>query len=164
MGAALALVVGLGGVVVGCGGSGPPPAKAAGGEPLDTVQDALGALERAEGELLAALGDRPESELAEQQGYPQAQPGQAAPTYAQPAPPPAEPEAPAEEAGDADGVGDEASSRCAVACRALASMERAAERLCELSGEDDERCVQARERFAAALDRVEASCSECGEG
>jgi hypothetical protein len=163
-GAALVLGLALGGVLSGCGGAAASPAKSVGDERLDSVGDALGALDRAEDELLAALGERLESEQA-QQGYPPPQPGQAAPTYAQPAPPPppAEPEALAAEGGDADGLGDAPSSRCTVACRALGSMDRAAERLCELSGEEDDRCVAARERVAIAHDRVEASCPTCGE-
>lgn len=51
--------------------------------------------------------------------------------------------------------------RCSIACRALASMSRAAERLCELTGEDDDRCVSARTRVAAAEELVYRSCPSC---
>ena len=48
---------------------------------------------------------------------------------------------------------------CATACRALASMERAAEHLCALDGGRE--CDHARERLAAARERVRASCGGC---
>lgn len=52
-----------------------------------------------------------------------------------------------------------ASGRCERACRALASMERSAERLCELAGADDERCASARERLDESTARVsDAGC------
>jgi len=52
-----------------------------------------------------------------------------------------------------------ATGDCATACRALASMERAAQHLCALdSGRE---CDRARERLAAARERVRASCGGC---
>jgi hypothetical protein len=52
---------------------------------------------------------------------------------------------------------------CAGACRALASMERATEHLCQLSGEDDDRrrCDDARKRLSDARDRVRRQCGAC---
>jgi hypothetical protein len=49
---------------------------------------------------------------------------------------------------------------CATACRALASMERAAEHLCAL--DPGEECSSARERVAAARERIRTSCGGCG--
>lgn len=49
---------------------------------------------------------------------------------------------------------------CTTACRALSSMERAAEHLCELS-EGDERCAGAQQRVARARERVTAQCPAC---
>ena len=48
---------------------------------------------------------------------------------------------------------------CMSACRALASMERAAKSLCDLGGADE--CSQARARVEAARDRVRSSCGSC---
>lgn len=50
---------------------------------------------------------------------------------------------------------------CTIACSALASMERAARHLCEMSGPDEDRCTSARERVRNANDRVAAHCT-CG--
>ena len=52
-----------------------------------------------------------------------------------------------------------AMSDCATACRALESMERAAEHLCAL--DDGSECGRARERLEAARQRVRASCGGC---
>lgn len=49
---------------------------------------------------------------------------------------------------------------CEVARKALASMERSADRICELNGPDDpgKRCAYARERVQTARDKVSRSC------
>lgn len=52
-----------------------------------------------------------------------------------------------------------AMSDCATACRALESMERAAEHLCALDNGTE--CGRARERLEAARQRVRASCGGC---
>ncbi len=49
---------------------------------------------------------------------------------------------------------------CAAACRALASMERAADHLCALDAGAE--CSRARERVEAARERVRTSCGGCG--
>lgn len=56
-----------------------------------------------------------------------------------------------------------AGSDCATACRALASMERAATRLCELATADDGRdaCDDAQAKLREAKDRVHATCGGC---
>jgi len=48
---------------------------------------------------------------------------------------------------------------CAAACRALASMERAADHLCAL--ESGPECSHARERVEAARERVRSTCGGC---
>lgn len=60
------------------------------------------------------------------------------------------------------GIRREATDRCERACQALASMRRSAERLCELTGEADERCASVRQRLENAADLVRRSCSSCG--
>ncbi len=49
---------------------------------------------------------------------------------------------------------------CTTACKALASMERASDRICELNGPDDpgERCKDARVRLETARKRVQDRC------
>jgi hypothetical protein len=54
-----------------------------------------------------------------------------------------------------------AEGRCERACRALASMTRSADRLCELTGEGDSRCDGVRQRVRAAGDLVASFCSAC---
>jgi len=48
---------------------------------------------------------------------------------------------------------------CAVACRALASMRRAADRLCEV--DQNERCAGAKKKVEDAARRVREACPEC---
>ncbi|MCW5815605.1 MAG: hypothetical protein KIT84_31550 [Labilithrix sp.] len=52
-----------------------------------------------------------------------------------------------------------ATSDCAAACRALASIQRAADRICEL--EPGPRCAAAREKADAASKRVREACPDC---
>lgn len=62
----------------------------------------------------------------------------------------------------ADAAAQQSSSPCVTACRALASMDRAATHICQLAGSDDARCTNARERVRLATERVRQSCSDCG--
>ena len=57
-------------------------------------------------------------------------------------------------------LGGGAEDPCAIACRALGSMERAAARLCELAG-DGERCDAANARVKSASERVHGACPGC---
>ena len=61
-------------------------------------------------------------------------------------------------AGD-DGMGG--ADACTTACSALSSMERAARHLCNLTGDGDARCDNARSRVSGASERVMASCPAC---
>lgn len=51
---------------------------------------------------------------------------------------------------------------CNIARRALGSMERASERICDLNGPDDpgRRCEQARDRLEAAREKVRRACGD----
>jgi hypothetical protein len=51
-------------------------------------------------------------------------------------------------------------SRCETACDALASMGRAASRVCAMSGPGD-RCARAESRVARAREHVTSTCGEC---
>jgi hypothetical protein len=56
-----------------------------------------------------------------------------------------------------------ASTDCVAACRALASMERAAQHLCDLAGDPDDqnRCNDARRKVVAARERIRSACGTC---
>ncbi len=58
------------------------------------------------------------------------------------------------------------SSDCASACRALASLERATVRLCDLAEQPDDvqRCDDAKKKLRTARDRVRSTCSACPGG
>lgn len=53
------------------------------------------------------------------------------------------------------------SADCDTACRALASMRRATERLCTMDPGD--RCALARQKLANATARVKSACPSCAE-
>lgn len=57
-------------------------------------------------------------------------------------------------------------SDCATACRALASLERATNRLCSLAEEeaDRQRCEDARAKLKSSRERVKIACSVCPQG
>jgi hypothetical protein len=52
---------------------------------------------------------------------------------------------------------------CDKACKALGSMERSMDRICELTGPEDpeKRCRTAKEKAKAARERVEKHCPDC---
>lgn len=50
---------------------------------------------------------------------------------------------------------------CATACKALASMTSAASRLCDIAGQGDDRCTNAKTRVQKATSRVHAACPAC---
>jgi hypothetical protein len=100
-------------------------------------------------------------------------PAESPPTPAPPPPPPPPADQPAERGAariaaraDLDRAQRELESAvndCESACRALASMERAASHLCSLAEEPDDqrRCDDAKLRLTAARGRVRAACGAC---
>jgi hypothetical protein len=64
--------------------------------------------------------------------------------------------------GDSEHQIDATVKECATACRALASMERAAKTLCDLG--DPGECARAKARVEAARDKVKKSCGRCENG
>ena len=66
--------------------------------------------------------------------------------------------------GDAPVRTGKAGTPCDMACRALSSMRRSADRICELAGSADERCTRARGRVSAAEDRIRRAQCECVNG
>jgi hypothetical protein len=59
-----------------------------------------------------------------------------------------------------------AGTDCAQLCKALASMQRAADHLCDLTKDgadlDKQKCTDARARVTTAKDRVAKACGGCG--
>jgi hypothetical protein len=133
------------------------------------VAEAEAQLALAERNVFGAFGrDKPEGQFAQPPGQPLAQGSVAA--ESSPPPPPRGEDRVAKDGdrGLAAGAApvspqyDSASSSpCETACRALASMNRAATHLCNLAGQESESCSNARERLRAATERVRQSCSEC---
>jgi len=74
------------------------------------------------------------------------------------------PEAAREQLDESMKAFEAANGDCARMCKALASMQRAADHLCTLATSDDDgkkRCDEARARVSAAEDKVKASCGGC---
>jgi hypothetical protein len=117
------------------------------------VDGTVARLDEAEAELAGALG--PAADSAAPLGGAEA-------TTIQEARPPAKKETLAAEAPASEEQQGVARDPCAVACRALASMQRAAAHLCGLTGEQDGRCESARTRAATASARVREACPRCG--
>jgi hypothetical protein len=53
--------------------------------------------------------------------------------------------------------------RCPVACKALASMRRAADLVCELAGRADAQCSDAQSRVTRSQSTVERACPRCAD-
>lgn len=167
------LLAGAALLAAGCGGAAvsskaadaaPPPEREA---ELTDEASALSELSRAEGELTALfpVGGQAAEPLPAASAAPVATgtyataPG-SPPTNQSSAPPPGQqPVSLSEAAGSSgDHVQGAPPNPCATACRALASMQRAASHLCGLTGESDDRCSTARDRVHRAEARVTATC------
>ncbi|WP_437291613.1 hypothetical protein [Sorangium sp. So ce406] len=140
----------------------------------ETAEDALAALERAEGELDRVLGAPSDTASGEGRAVESASPAAPPPAPATspspaPSPPTASDSAPRATAAGAARPSKKAepeqvtATPCETACRALASMDRAAQHLCGLAGDADQRCDAARTRVKNATDRVGAQCPRCAE-
>lgn len=161
-----------------CGGATPSPKAGRTTTTYATVDEAQRALDDAEKKLVRARGPAADALRSEKKDAAPTPTG-AAPTtpttptggVAQPAPPQAQPIPPsatrateraphAEDVGKASDGDEESGTPCELACRALASMKRAADAVCRLAGEADPRCTDARRRVSESETRV-AACS-CG--
>jgi hypothetical protein len=151
----LALGAALGLAACGAPSAEAPPSKA-GGAALTDADSALAELNRAEGEISSLLGPTPAQGAAPP---PEATAAASATPALQPADGPLAGQQKPEARQQATALGEgPAPDACSIACRALASMERAASHLCGLSGEGDPSCTNARERVKTATDRVSARC------
>jgi hypothetical protein len=133
-------------------------------EPMD-LDDAALNFERAEAQLdqlLAASGGdgkaaaAPERQAEVGADRPGDDPAPDSAKPAGPAPPPA--------TRSRDGAGAGGLSQgggCLRACDALTSMKRSADRLCDLTGGDDPRCVDVTARYDRAERRVTRACAAC---
>jgi hypothetical protein len=153
----------------GCGGSAPRAAATSYAPGARGLDEALADLDAAEAQILAQLGPpSAASGPAQPGGVPARQAAPAAPPPPPPAgageapaaaplpaaPAPADDETAQAEARDAGGG-------CALACRALASMRRAAEHVCRAAGAGDARCDRALQRVDGADRRVREACEAC---
>lgn len=115
-----------------------------------SIDGAAAELARAESQVLAALGTADGDR------------GHSLPPFAEPGEAPdGQPPPPAQAPAGREAYSATAADRCNVACRALESMQRAAERLCSIAGEDDARCQRADHRVSYATDLVRRSCASC---
>lgn len=121
--------------------------------PADAAVGSEAAPQQAPAPVTSAAEGDPVAELAEAEGALDRALGGATPAPAEPDPKKAEVARPRSEAGGGDA--------CEVACRALASMRRSADRLCELSSGDAGRCDDARARVTRAEGRVRDRCPAC---
>lgn len=140
----------------------PAPAPANKPVPMATVSQAATAFDQAEQDLQAQLL----SPGPDQPSFPQpnaSPPGPTPPLPYNPSgvPPKSPGPAPMMNTGEDDRAAELAVSRCTNACRALASMKRSADRLCELAGDDNDRCINVRERVESAARLVLSMCPEC---
>ena len=143
--AAIGVVSGIAVAASACGGA---PANYA--QPSTTIAGAAADVDQAEAALGAAMGTGAESPS------PLQQPGTPSPTTQPAEPAPVPPPTPTESAGAG---ADE--NHCRNVCEALGSMVRAVHHLCDLTGNDDDRCTAAKGRAESAEQRVSQSCPSC---
>jgi len=131
---------GLGPTQAPAGGAPPPPSEATEdigeAEDLDTIEQAQALLARAEQELESFYGQASQRKERAAGAPSPASAGAAARPPVRSRPP----------------------SPCASACRAFASLDRAAGAVCRLAGESDARCLRAKKSVKENAQRV-ASCS-----
>lgn len=175
--AAVATPLVLAATLSACGGAAmqrapPQSAPAAAPEPFGKpdalegapgIEGALAEIDRAESELALALGGFAQPPPA---GAPEAERAAPPPPMGGTPPPAATSPAPAERRDTDDaatqlGAPAGPPEPCRSACRALASMRRATDHLCGLTGEGDTRCSGARERVSRASERVRSGCPSC---
>lgn len=147
----------FGASLVACGGQAPPAAEApvdastsaeaADGEPEpDPLSSGTQAFDEAERELEALFL----SKDTDNDGVP----------ATEPIPGPARPKTQEQDDGDTT-TALQARDRCDVACKALASMKRSADGVCDMTGEGDTRCERLRDRVERARSTVYDRCPAC---
>jgi hypothetical protein len=118
--------------------------------PRDDLEGQLAALGAAEAQLDRAMGRPPAGDSKKKEEREVEHP---------PTSKAAQSEAPKAYRAGSDDLGG--ADPCALACSALGSMERAVRHLCDLTGDGDAQCDNARSRVARATERVSASCPVC---
>jgi|RhiMethySRZTD1v2_1073278.scaffolds.fasta_scaffold05021_9 hypothetical protein len=130
------------------------PATTEGEEIFATVEQAESAFARAEQELVALQG--PPAPAASAPAAPAGGAPAEPPAEAAPAPPPPA-QAPPKSEAQAEKKVESAPPRCHSLCQAFSSLARAADAVCRLAGEADDRCTRARTSVRTHFQRV-ASC------
>lgn len=146
-------------------------AEAASSVDLEAARAMLAAGEREVGALLAQADEEPTAVQAQEKGDGMAKNDRARkvgesskPSTARVARGPADAaEATPPTAVPASPPGVSRGPRCFVACKAMTSMRRAADRMCELVGSSDEQCFDARGRVARSQSQVERVCPACAD-
>jgi hypothetical protein len=140
-------------LVAGCGGAAPGspiPPKAGAGEDSEIERtDDVVELERRLAENERALEQELGGPVVADQREPEAESPKQTETSSRP--------------DDDQPASTQPPGRCAVACRALGSMRRSADRICTLTAADDSRCTNARQRVTRASQRVERAGCACSE-
>jgi hypothetical protein len=143
----------------------PSPTAAGYGAPaldqVSTVDEAVQALDRAELSLSSTLGGP--AAHGGTDGSPPPRWAEAPNQPVGPRPVPGAEPVPHAEPQSTPPQSNDVTDRCATACQAFASMQRAAGRLCALAGEDDVRCERAMARVARAAELVRSACPECAQ-
>jgi hypothetical protein len=125
------------------------------------LAEAEAALARDEQRLLSALGSTQQAPELDRAGARDDEPPTDTPRASPSTPAEKTPSAPgASRASGAESI-QAAKPPCELACRALASMRRSQERVCELTADDDARCKRARERVKRAQERVDQAGCGC---
>lgn len=144
-----------------CGGGMPPSGSVAPDE-LDQIEAIASELREAERELVAEAGgaaqaaaDAPVPTPSSPSAEPEEPAGEVSPSTA------AEPKTEGSQPGAVKTADERRGGSCETACKALASMRRSADRICELAGSAHERCAWARSRVADASERVQRAGCRC---
>jgi hypothetical protein len=146
--ATYSVVGGVLAVLIGCGGDAAPAPKSPAPDREESASTA------AEPKTVQEAQDQIAQAVAELNGTASA--GDSAKSTTPGTPPQAEPTVPGQTKKNADAAPD----ACATPCRALASMKRAVEALCRMTGEGDDKCVDARKTLATNVGKT-SSC-KCG--
>jgi len=147
------------------------PALQSQGDKSLSAEGAVAAVDSAERAIDRALGVASQSTALAQSAGQTIAPLAPPPPPPEPPPPPAkgrpspsrEPASPKKATIEEAPRAAPAAETCGTACSALASMERAADHLCGITGATDDRCTGARTRVKNASARVHAACPACSQ-
>ena len=139
-------------LLVACGGAAEPPRS-----PPSTGPDRDGVTDRAPATIEEAQDQIAEAQQRLAGGDDESKAADAMPAAEAPAPPPPPPKSSSSGASAPAKTKENAPvDACVSPCRAFASMRRAVEALCRMTGDTDDRCVKARRTLDTSNGRVSA--------